>query len=155
MSATVFFTVIAVPFTGSLTAHENMLWIAVINVVETLLKLGIALLLFKINNDRLIIYGLLTAGISVVSFILYAVYCFRKYEDCTLQNIRQIDKPLIRELTSFAGWNLFGSLCSLGRSQGLAVLLNLFFGTVVNAAYGVANQVAAQLNFFSSLCCGH
>ena len=149
MSATVFFTVIAVPFTGSLTAHENMLWIAVINVVETVLKLGIALLLFRISNDRLIIYGLLTAGVSVISFILYAVYCFKKYEDCTLENIKQIDKPLIKELTSFAGWNLFGSLCSLGRSQGLAVLLNLFFGTIVNAAYGVANQVAAQLNFFS------
>ncbi|WP_316819930.1 hypothetical protein [Pedobacter gandavensis] len=149
MSLTVFFTVIAVPFTGSLVAHENMLWVAVVNVVETLLKLGIAYLLYLVSEDKLAVYGLLTAGISIVSFLLYAVYCFRKYPDCTLEGIFSVDTKLIKELTSFAGWNLFGSLCALGRAEGLAILLNIFLGTIVNAAFGIANQVAAQLNFFS------
>jgi len=150
MSVTVFFTIVSVPFTGSLVAHENMLWIAVVNVVETMLKLGIALLLLYISTDKLIIYGFLTASISVLSLFLYIYYCFRTYEDCTLENFTVVDIPVIKQLTSFAGWNLFGSLCGLGRSQGIAVLLNLFFGAVINAAYGIANQVAAQLNFFSS-----
>lgn len=150
MSATVFFTIVTVPFNGSLTAHENMLWIALVNIIETLLKLGIAVLLLVLHSHKLIIYGMLSEGVTMISFILYAVFCFRKYEECTLKNLFTIDRPLMKELTSFGGWNLFGSLCSLGRSQGLAVMLNVFFGTVINAAYGIANQISAQLNFFSA-----
>lgn len=150
MSITVFFTIIAVPFNGSLTAHENMLWIAIVNVVETLLKLAIAIVLLRVNSDKLVLYGILTSAISLISLILYAGYCLKKYDECTLRNITQVDRELITKLTSFAGWNLFGSLCGLGRSQGLAIMLNLFFGTIVNAAYGIANQVSAQLNFLSA-----
>ncbi|MBX2921983.1 MAG: oligosaccharide flippase family protein [Chitinophagaceae bacterium] len=150
MSATVFFTVLAVPFNGSLTAHENMLWIAIVNIIETLLKLGIAFILFSITSDKLLIYGLLTSVISIVCFVLYAVFCFRKYEECSFEALKLVDKKMLRELTSFAGWNLFGSLCALGKVQGLAVLLNLFFGAVVNAAYAIAYQVSSQLNFFSA-----
>jgi O-antigen/teichoic acid export membrane protein len=149
MSCTVFFTILAVPFLGSLTANENMLWISIVNVVEILLKLGIALMLFVYTGDKLIFYGLLTAAISIVSFSLYAVYCLRTYAECKVQRNLQMDRALLKELSSFAGWNLFGSLCSLGRIEGLAVLLNVFLGTTVNAAFGIANQVAAQMSFFS------
>jgi O-antigen/teichoic acid export membrane protein len=150
MSATVFFTIVAVPFLGSLTAHENMLWVAIVAVTETILKLGIASFLFITTNDKLVIYGLLTASISVFTCILYAVYCLKKYPECQLRNINLLNRKIVKELTSFAGWNLFGSLCSVGRAQGIAILLNLTFGTIVNAAYGIANQVSAQLTFFSA-----
>jgi len=149
MSVTVFFTIVAVPFTGSLVAHENMLWVAIVNIMETVMKLAIAYTLYVVTEDKLAVYGLLTACISIISLMLYAVYCFRKYEDCSLAGIYPADMKMIKELMSFAGWNLFGSLCALGRAEGLAILLNVFLGTVVNAAYGIANQVAAQLNFFS------
>jgi len=149
MSATVFFTILAVPFLGSLTANENMLWISIVNVIEIVLKLIIALMLFVYEGDKLIFYGLLTAGVSIVTFILYAVYCLKKYAECEIQRKLDVDKSLLKELSSFAGWNLFGSLCSLGRVEGLAILLNVFLGTVVNAAFGIANQVAAQISFFS------
>jgi O-antigen/teichoic acid export membrane protein len=96
-----------------------------------------------------VVYGLLTAILGGISFLLYAGYCLKKYNECTLMEYK-IDKPLIKELSSFAGWNLFGALCGIGRTQGLAVLLNMFFGTIINAAYGVANQVAGQMNFFSA-----
>lgn len=151
MAATVFFNVVVVPFNGALIAHENMVWVAIVNVIETLLKLGIALLLTILPYDRLMVYGALTASVSVVSFLLYAFYCLRKYDDCSLKGItRQADKPLLKELSTFAGWNLFGTLCGLGRTQGLALLLNIFLGAIINAAYGIANQIAAQLNFFSA-----
>ncbi|WP_134091969.1 oligosaccharide flippase family protein [Olivibacter sp. XZL3] len=151
MAATVFFNVVVVPFNGALIAHENMIWVAVVNVIETLLKLGIALLLSVLSYDKLMVYGALTALVSVVSFLLYALYCLKKYDDCSLKGLTiQADKPLLKELSTFAGWNLFGTLCGLGRTQGLAVLLNIFLGAVINAAYGIANQVAAQLNFFSA-----
>ncbi len=150
MSVTVFFTIVAVPFNGSLVAHENMVWVAVVNIVEAVLKLGVAVSLFYISFDKLIIYGILTAAISFVSFVLYAWYCLNKYEECSIRVFGVMDKDLIKELGSFAGWNLFGALCSVGRSQGLAIILNVFFGAVINATYGIANQVNSQLNFFSA-----
>src|SRR5690606_7776020 len=151
MAITVFFNVLVVPFNGVLIAHENMLWVAVVNVIETLLKLGIALLLSVLTYDRLMVYGALMGMVSVISFVLYAVYCLKNYESCSLkQLVAQKDTSLLRELTSFAGWNLFGTLSGLGRAQGVAVLLNVFLGAIVNAAYGIANQVSTQLNFFSA-----
>lgn len=149
MSGTVFFTVLSVPFNGSLIAHENMLWVAIVNIAESLLKFGVALLLFRVDGDKLIYYGLLTALISVVAFLLNAVYCYNKYDECRIVFPLSIDKSIAKDLTSFAGWNLFGALCGVGKTQGVAVLLNFFFGTVVNAAYGISNQVSGQLNFFS------
>ncbi len=149
MAATVFFTVANVPFTGTLNARENMLVLAIVNILESLLKLAIALSLPYILNDKLEMFGLLTAGVTVLTFTLYAGFCIAKYEECSLVNLFRIDRELLKELTSFAGWNLFGTLCSLGRTQGIAVMLNLFFGAIINAAYGIANQVAGQLNFFS------
>jgi len=149
MLASVFFTIISVPFTASLNAHENMLWIAVVNIIESVVRLAIALsLLWFIQAERLAVYGLFTAVLSVISFVLYAAYCLKNYTECSIKEYT-INKPLLKELGSFAGWNLFGSLCGVGKIQGLAVVLNLFFGTVVNAAFGIANQVSAQVIFFS------
>lgn len=149
MAITVFFTVITVPFNGLLTAHENMLWVAFVNIVETLLKLGIALFLYTLSSDRLVVYGILTASIVVVSFIMYSVFCFKKYPECTFKGVMKPEAGFVKELAGFAGWNLFGALCSMGRNQGLALILNLFFGAVINAAYGIANQVNSQLLFLS------
>ena len=149
MAGSIFFSVSLVPFIASLNAHENMIWIAVVSIIEVLLKLGVALLLLNSQNDKLLLYGILTASISFLILILHMTYCLKSYEECTLYNFWKLDKSLIKELTSFAGWNLFGSLCTLGRVEGFAILLNLFFGAVINAAYGIANQVAGQLSFFS------
>ncbi|GHT07364.1 hypothetical protein FACS189432_02470 [Bacteroidia bacterium] len=150
MAASIFFTIISVPFTASLNAHENMLWIAVVNIIESILKLAIAIsLAYFIQTERLMVYGSLMAGLSIISFLLYATYCLKKYRECSVKDY-QMDKPLMKELASFSSWNLFGALGSVGRTQGIAVLLNIFFGTIVNAAYGIANQIAGQMNFFSA-----
>ena len=148
MLISLFFGMVNVPFIGSLIAHENLLFVAVVNILEVLLKLAIAFVLVVITTSKLIIYGWLMAALAFIVLLFYMVYCFKKYEECSLTNIT-IDKKQMGELSSFAGWNLFGALCGLGRTQGLAVLLNLFFGTVINAAYGIANQLSSQMNFFS------
>ncbi|MGS2738012.1 MATE family efflux transporter [Sinomicrobium sp. M5D2P17] len=150
MSFTLFFTVVVVPFSASLIAHENMLMVAIVNLSETFLKLIIALSLYVLEGDKLILYGFFTASVSIITFSMYAAYTLRKYEECTLRGVKNVNGTLIKELGGFAGWNLFGSLCFLGRTQGIGVILNLFFGTVVNAAYGIANQVNSQMLFFSS-----
>ena len=149
MSVSMFFTIISVPFTASINAHENMLWIAIVNIIESVLKLCIALsLLWFIQPERLMVYGILMTIISVITFLLYACYCLKKYHECNIRNY-QIDKPLIKEMGGFTGWNLIGALSNAGRVQGLAIILNVFFGTVINAAYGIAHQISMQLNFLS------
>jgi len=86
---------------------------------------------------------------AILIRLIKRVYSRTKYEECKTEIFKYKDFNSIRELTSFASWNLFGTLCALGRNQGVAVVLNLFFTTVVNAAYGIANQVNSQLMFFS------
>ncbi|WP_276165318.1 hypothetical protein [Zobellia alginiliquefaciens] len=149
MLASLLFSMINVPFMGTLVAHENLLFVAVVNILEALLKLAIAFILISLQGNRLIAYSYLMAALAFVTLILYVVFCIRKYDECSLKNT-QINKEQIKELSSFAGWNLFGALCGLGRTQGLAVLLNIFFGTVINAAYGIANQLSAQMYFLSA-----
>ena len=144
-----FFNLISVPFTGVLAAHENQLWSAIVNMIESVCKLAIAYYLFFVHGDRLIVYGLLMASILVVKCVLFAGFCFRKYPECTVKGLFRLDKTFIRALASFAGWNLFGIACSLGRFQGLAIVLNRFYGTVANAAYGISNQIGTQLNYMS------
>ncbi|PZP50045.1 MAG: hypothetical protein DI598_06510 [Pseudopedobacter saltans] len=144
-----FFNIVSVPFTGLLTAYENQLWSAIVNLLESFSRLAIAYYLFYTHGDKLVVYGLLMAANLVIKCFLFAIYCFKKYPECTLKGLFRIDKPLIKELTSFASWNLFGVVCSLGRFQGLALILNRFFGTVANAAYGISNQIGTQLNYFS------
>lgn len=151
MAATVFFTILEAPFTGTLNSNENILWLAIVGIIEVILKLCLAIFIAHATAyDKLILYGIMNPCITVFSFLLYASYCLVKYNEASLKNWKLANKSLIQQLASFAGWNLFGSLCVLGKTQGIAVILNLFFGTIINAAYGIANQVAAQLNFLSA-----
>lgn len=150
MSLSVFFTIVSVPFTASLNSNENMLWLSIVNVIEVLLKLIIALCINNFHGDKLIVYGLSMACISFISLVIYVIYCNNNYEECTLSIRKNTDPKIIKNLTSFAGWNLFGALTGIGKTQGVAILLNVFFGTSINAAYGIANQVSSQMNFFSA-----
>lgn len=144
-----FLTVISVPYDAVINAHENMVFLAIISIIESVLKFLVAVSLFYMVGDKLFYYGLLMLLVAIVIRILKSVYAKRKYEECSISIRKWYDRKHIKELTSFASWNLFGTLCGLGRNQGVAVMLNLFYATVVNAAYGVANQINAQLMFFS------
>lgn len=150
MILTVFFSVLSVPYVASINAHENLVYIAIVGIIEVLFKLLIAISLPFFEGDRLIYYGGLMAFVSFSSLMLYYVYCRKKYAECKIAIRQNYNKKLLKELSAFAGWNLFGAACGVGRSQGIAVILNLFFGTLINAAYGIANQVASQMNFFSA-----
>ena len=150
MVVSTFFTINAVPYDAAINAHENFLFDALSGIFEAVMKLGIAISLIHTEVDKLILYGSLIAGLTILIRIIKSIYCIRKYEECHVRITSGIDFKLTKEMFSFAGWNLFGSLCSVIRSQGLAVVLNLFFGIVVNAAYGIANQVNGQLSSFST-----
>lgn len=145
-----FFTIISVPYDAALNAHENMLVFSIITIIGALLRLALAVSLLYIHVDRLIVYG---AGLACVSFI--EIFLKRMYVSCSYLEMKRIsfgllDKVLFRDMFSFAGWNIIGSMATVLRNQGVAVVFNLFFGTIVNAAYGIANQVNGVLMNFSN-----
>ncbi|NJB35385.1 hypothetical protein HCO57_02160 [Croceivirga sp. JEA036] len=151
MIISTFFTINAVPFDAVINAHENMLFDSVLGIIETLLKLAIAFLITFYGEDKLLLYVILYTSLTVLVRIVKSFYCVRNYEECKIDFRSKVDKPLLREMLSFASFNLVGSLAGIGRNQGLSLILNIFFGTVINAAYGIANQVAGQLSSFSSM----
>lgn len=150
MVVSTFFTINAVPYDASINAHENMLFDAIVGILESLTKLGIAIWLVYAHVDKLILYGFTMALLTIIIRIVKSTYCIRKYEECRARIRSGVDIPLVKEMIAFAGWNMFGYFCSVLKSQGLAILLNSFFGILINAAYGVSNQVNANIKHFST-----
>lgn len=147
--ASTFLTVISVPYDALINAHEDMSFLAVVSVIESVLKIVVAFSILYIPGDRLFYYGLLTAISAMVIRFLKQRFVSKKYKESEISIKSLYSLKVIKELGAFASWNLFGTLCSLGRNQGVAIVLNLFYSTVVNAAYGIANQINAQMMFFS------
>lgn len=139
-------SVICVPYDAELIAHERMGVFAGVQVFNSTMNLLIAYLLVISTGDRLILYGVLLLIIQILNRLFYGYYCKRSFEECNFKWVK--DKVLFKEMTSFAGWSLIGNLSVVGYSQGISVLLNMFFGPVVNAAVGVANQVQNALKSF-------
>ncbi|MBQ9340580.1 MAG: hypothetical protein IJS13_09670 [Paludibacteraceae bacterium] len=149
-SLMLFFSIIIAPFRALLFSHENIVYISLIDVFDGILKLLCAFLLLHLTSDRLIAYSVSMLGIQVFNLFALAVYAAVKYEECHLPKLSEFDKSCVRSLASFAGWSVYGSGCVVARNQGIAVILNLFFGTVINAAYGLAMQVAGAVMFVSA-----
>jgi O-antigen/teichoic acid export membrane protein len=150
MIISTFFSINAVPYGASINAHENFFFEAMIGILESFLKLGVAILLIRAKGDKLVLYGVLIAGLTIAVRITMGTYCHRKYEECRIHIRSHIKIDLLKEMLSFAGWNVFSMFCYVVRTQGLAVVLNMFFGVIINAAYGIANQVSGTLSSFST-----
>lgn len=149
LAVSCFFSIQAVPYHAVMITHENMLAFSVFSIAEYVLRLGIAALLFVVKEHKLELYALLTALSMVVLLIIKGEYCKRQYVEVQYKT-NEKDTQLLKSMTSFAGWNLIGSVCNLARGQGLAMVMNVFYGVVVNAAYGVANQLNGLLSYFSA-----
>ena len=149
MVASTFFTVLAVPYEAVITSHENMLFYAILGIIEALLKLGIALYITYSVLDHLVAYGFLMAALSVFLLLLRRIYCHRNYVECVLNFRKYYEKDLMKEISSFAGWSLLGSASSMIANYGQGIVINVFFGTLVNAAQSIAAQISGQLGAFS------
>lgn len=144
---TLFFNILLVPIIAWLNAYEDIVTVAVFGFIETILKLALAFLLIHITYDKLLSYSIGLFIISVIICLVQLTYCIIKYSNFRFSV--KIDSKLFKEIASFASWSLLGNISYLGRSQGNALLLNLFFGTVLNAAYAISNQVITQVSNFS------
>ena len=144
-----FINLVSVPYNASIIAHEHMNAFALVSIIDSVLKLLICYLVINIGGDKLIVYALLHVSIALLIRIIYATYCHRHFEECHYKRVK--DKGLIKEMMSFASFSFLNNAANILNSQGLNILINIFFGVVLNAARGIANQVeGAILQFINN-----
>ena len=130
---------ISVPYNACIIAHERMKAFAYVSILEAMLKLGVCFLIMISPVDKLISYSTLLVGVAICIRSTYTIYCHRHFEESHYHFI--FDKGILKEMTGFAGWNFFTNSSYIFNTQGVNILINLFFGVTVNAARGIASQV--------------
>lgn len=135
-------TVTQVPYTASVFSHERMSVYAWIEISNTALRL-IAVLLLPLGGDKLILWGILTLAVTTIVSLAYRIYCRKNFAEA--RSAFGLDKELAIPMLKFSGWDLYGNLSVVARTQGLNVLLNLFFGPIMNAAAGIATSVQSAV----------
>lgn len=144
---TIVLTILYYPYMSAIVAHEKMSSFAYIAILDAILRLFMVYLLLFFDYDRLILYAILYAGEKILIRMVYNFYCIRHFEECKYKWIFQ--KSLFKEMGTFAGWSMGGHIAYAGYTQGLNLLLNVFFGPVVNAARAVAVQAQAAIVQFA------
>lgn len=142
-------TIINVPYDAVMNAHENMLYYSIIGIFESILKLGVAFICVYTSYDKLIIYGILMACIPLITLTIMKVYCHRHYEECVIAPRKYWDAKIVKQIGGFFSWNFLTAISSLFSVQGMGIVLNHFFGSVLNAAQGIAQQVNGAVSNFS------
>lgn len=141
------FGLITIPYTSSIVANEKMNAFALFSVVEGVLKLAIALILLHYGGDRLILYSVLTMLISIVVLGMSIQYCHSHFKYC--KYIWKWDKNIFTQLSHYTGWNMFGSVSGILATQGQNILLNIFFGPIINTSKAIADRIQHVINGFS------
>ncbi len=139
-------SIIYVPFHATIIANERMRAFTYLSLIEALLKIGIAFLITIVNFDRLIFYAFLYLCVHLLNVGLFSTYCFYNFEEIRFKRIS--NNGIIKEMACFAGWSMIGNLSFVCMTQGQNILLNVFFGPVVNAARGIAISVQSAVKGF-------
>lgn len=139
--------IVSVPYNVMIIAQEKMSAFAYFSIVEVLLKLLIVYALYLVAFDKLIVYGILTVFVQLFIRQCYALYC-KKHFSHQIRILFPLDRELVKEMVQFSSWSLNGSLALVASTQGINLLLNMFFGPVVNAARGIAVQVQSKVVSF-------
>lgn len=137
---------ISVPYNSCIIAHEKMSAFAYISILEAALKLLICYILIVSPVDKLIAYSLLMLFVAILIRFVYSLYCVRNFEECKYRIC--YEKEIVKDMTGFAGWSFFPSVAWIFNTQGVNILINLFFGVALNAARGIASQVESAVMMF-------
>lgn len=143
-------TFVAAPFRALIVSHENIVYISLIDIIDGILKLGIALILPYFLCDKLQAYAVCMLFLPIVNLIAFGIYDFLHYEECRRIGFKSFSLKYVKDLLNYAGWMIYSTGCIVMRTQGMAVLLNRYVGMVANAAYGIAIQVSGAIAFISS-----
>lgn len=139
------FSITIAPYDAVLNAHENMFFYSFVGIVDVFLKLAIAILISCSDYDRLLFYGFLMAGESWLLRFITKMYCNRHYEVCKSLNGGLWNRAMMSEMASFAGWNMLNICAGMISLYGINIAINHFFGTLLNAALGLATQLQGVL----------
>lgn len=141
-------SLLSMPYNAVIIAHEKMTAFAWMTLFEAIVKLLIVIALLYSGGDKLIIFASLLFLQGLISQIIYWVYCRWNFQECKYIFVK--DKPLYKEIFQFAGWNFIGCSAGLLSDQGVNIVLNLFFGPIVNTARGIGSQVNSILSQFTN-----
>ena len=139
------FSIAIAPYDAVLNAHENMFFYSLVGIIDVFLKLIIAIFISYSDYDRLLFYGVLMAGESWLLRFITKKYCDRIYSVCKEKSSRKRDNGILKKMASFAGWSMLNICAGMISLYGMSIAINHFFGTLLNAALGVATQLQGVL----------
>lgn len=140
-------SMLEVPYSADIVAHENMTFFAIVSVLDAVLKLIFAFLLLNEEGDRLILYGVLMMTVTLINFLLYYIYCKRRFPEISMRLC--FDRKRFKDIFGFVGWTLVGQVAIVGCNQGNNILINMFHSVAANAAMTVGSQVSHAVNNLS------
>ena len=141
--------IITIPYNSAIIAHEKMSTFAYVSIFEGVSKLLICFVIMFSKFDHLILYALLMLTVQLIVRLIYQLYCKRNFKECKKVKLI-IDKPYIKQMFSYSGWHIIGNGSGVLKNQGVDLIINYFFGPVLNAAKGVANAVLSAVSGFAS-----
>lgn len=139
-------SMLSAPYLAASIAHEDMTLFAIVTTIDAVLKLGFAFAIPYIPIDHLVFYGFSLLIVQLFTFSFYFISCRKRYSEC--HYVATSDWKLHKEILSFSGWTLFSSFAVIGVNQVIAILINIFFGPLVNAALAIAIQIISALSTF-------
>ena len=150
LAISTFFSITSVPYTAIITAHENFLYFSIVNIFIAVLKLVAAIILTYYMQDRLVLYGLMLATISIINRMVQRIYCKIKYEECIFAPRRYANLSVAKEIGIFSGWNFIGSIAQMAGNHGSNILMNHFFGATIIASKNIGDQISTQVSVLTN-----
>ncbi|WP_174507952.1 MATE family efflux transporter [Klebsiella oxytoca] len=142
----IFLSVIQTPFNAVVIAHEKMSFYAYMSIFDVFSKLLISFLISFVPNDKVFYYSLFLLGSSFITFCIYMLFCVTSFKRVFTGG--KISHRVIKDISTFSFWNIFGNFAYVCRTQGINISMNIFFTTATNAAYAISTSV---LNAMTSL----
>lgn len=146
--ATTALSIITVPYTGLIIAREKFIFTSSVEISTLVMKLALVFMLAYSDGNRLRLFALIMALVSIVTQVAYQTYCRIKDGEVTRWHINH-NRDTYKEVFNFAGWSMFGAVAYVGKEQGAAMIINIFFGTALNAAFGLASQINRYAMMFT------
>lgn len=140
--------ILQAPFIALIVAREELWFFALVGMLEAISKLGVAYAVLNFEGDRLELYALFILLSSIALFFLYVGFSLIKFKEARLRP--SLEWSTYKDMAGFVGWSFIGNAAVAGRTQGVNLLLNVFFGPLANAAYGVMTQVQNAVNSFAN-----
>jgi len=143
-------SILTVPFEAIVNSHEDLLFYSIVGIIDVILKFIFALYVSITPFDKLIVYGISVILVTVLTFLMMYFYCRRKYDECVFKPSTFYDKTLVKQMFMFGGWNLIGTSSTMVSNYGIGIVINRFFGTIINATQTICNQVTSIMMVLST-----